>query len=106
MAIPSMDFRGNKFVNDDGTLSEVAQSFFDLLNTFLIKNFGAEGLVMSSQPTANVGVIQNNVTTGPTGLQTSTCQFGTMLYNQTTNKAMVALNDGAGNPIFKEITTI
>lgn len=105
MKVPSMDFRGQKIVNEDGTFSDVMQSFFNDLEIFLTKNIGDEGLVMPSQTTDNVDIIQNNVSIGPTEIETSTCEFGTLLYNEDTNKGMIALDDGSGNPIFKEIIT-
>ncbi len=106
MKIPIMDFRGNKFVNEDGTLTDVAQAFFDLLNTVLIKNIGDEGLVSPTQSASDIAIIQNNFTLSPTGLTTYTCDFGTIVYDSTNNKAKVALDDGMGAPIFKEILTL
>jgi len=106
MKIPSMDFRGNKFVNADGTLTDVAQSFFDLMNTVLIKNLGDEGVVVPSEDATNIGIIQNNKTISPTGIETNTCEFGTLIYDSTNNKLKVALNDGSGSPTFKEIVTL
>lgn len=103
--IPKMDFRGNKFTNEDGTLTEVAQSFFDLLSNVLIKNIGPEALVAPTQSATNINTIVNNVTTGPTGLTTYTCQFGTIIYDSDTNTTLVCLNNGSGVPVFKTITT-
>lgn len=107
--VPTMDFRGSKFVNEDGTLSEVAQSVFDALQTYIVKNLGNEGLVASTQssdPANNTILqIQNNTLTSPTGTPYKTCQFGTFLYNSYTGKQMVTVNPGGGVPIFKNILT-
>jgi len=106
-SIPSMDFRGTKFVNEDGTLSAPAQGFFDLLQKFLVKNIGEEGLVAASQTTGARLDIQNNFTTSVTNIDTYTCQFGTFLYDITTNKVYVTLNPGlTGKPVFTEIATV
>lgn len=105
MKIPSMDFRGQKVVNEDGTFTDSVQNFFDLLHTLLIQNLGDEGLVMATQSTSNILSIQNATTTGPTGTLTKSCEFGTMIYDSTTNQPKIALNDGSGNPLFKIINT-
>jgi len=106
MKIPSMDFRGQKVVNEDGTFTDVVQSFFDALNQTLTKEAGDEGLVMPTQTTDNMTVIQNNITKTPTGLEVRTCEYGTLIFDETTNKPMVAIDDGSGNPIFKEIVVM
>jgi len=102
--IPIMDFRGSKFVNPDGSLTDVAQSFFDLLQQILVNNIGTEGLVAPSQTAVGITQIQNNTTSSVTGLISNTCQFGTLLYDSDNNLLKVALNNGSGNPIFKTIT--
>lgn len=104
--IPSMDFRGNKFVNEDGTLSETAQAFFDLLQTSLIKIIGNEGLVAPSQTTANINIIQNNLQTSPTNIETNTCQFGTFVYDEDSNQVKVTVDKGDGTPLFKQVSLI
>lgn len=103
--IPIMDFRGSKFVNEDGTLSDVAQSFFDLLNTVLIKNIGSEGVIAPSQSASNIMIIQNNKTTNVVLNNSYTCQFGTLIYDNTNNKLVVSLDNGSGAPIFKNVLT-
>lgn len=103
--VPSMNFRGNKFVNEDGTLTDVAQGFFDLLNAYLVTNVGDEGLVVPSQASTDIVNIQNAKNKSDTGIESYKCQFGTFIYDLTTNKMKVALNAGAGIPIFKEILT-
>lgn len=103
--VPIMDFRGSKFVNEDGTLTDVAQSFFDLLTTVLIKNIGQEGIIVPSQSATNITTIQNNMTTNILLSNSYTCQFGTLLYDNTNNFLKVALNNGSNIPIFKTITT-
>jgi hypothetical protein len=104
MNIPTFDFRGNKFVNEDGKLSDVAQAFMDELINALIAGAGQEGLVSPTQNAANIVTIQNNQTTGPTGIISPTCDFGTSLYNSDANSIMFTINDGSGNPIFKTVT--
>jgi hypothetical protein len=103
--IPIMDFRGVKFVNDDGSLTDVAQAFFDSLQSILVRNFGEEGLVSPSQSASNITTIQNNQEEGPTGILSHTCKFGTFIYDSSNNKGKICLDDGSGNPIFKEILT-
>ena len=103
--IPSMDFRGNKFTNEDGTLTELGQQFFDLLHVCLQKIIGSEGLVAPTQPSSNITIIQDNIVVSPTGTETNTCQFGTLIYDSTLNELRVALNNGSGAPIFKQVNT-
>lgn len=104
--IPIMDFRGSKFVNEDGTLTEVSQSFFDLLTTILIKSIGQEGIVSPTQDSASIALIQDNqVSNVLTGNSSYTCQFGTLIYDSTNNKLIVALDDGFGIPVFKNVLT-
>jgi len=103
--LPNMDFRGQKFVNSDGTLTDTAQGFLDLLHLCLNKIIGMEGLVAPTQSSSNIAVIQNNKTTSPTGTQTNTCQFGTLIYDNVLNELRVALSDGSGLPVFKQVNT-
>ncbi len=104
--IPIMDFRGSKFVNEDGTLSDVAQSFFDLLTTVLIKNIGQEGIVSPTQSVSNITIIQDNQEKNIlTVNNVYTCKFGTLIYDSTNNKLVVSLDDGFGVPIFKNVLT-
>lgn len=104
--VPSMNFRGNKFVNEDGTLTAVAQGFFDLLNAYLVTNVGDEGLVAPSQTTSGLDIIRQAQSIRPTGQGSFTCQFGTIAYDASVNKLKVALDAGYPNPpIFKEIIT-
>ncbi len=108
VTVPSFDFRGNKFVNQDGTLTDVAQGFFDSLQNFLVKNIGEEGLVAPGQTTMNRLNIQNNIVVSQTGNVVYTCLPGTILYDYTTVQAYVALEAsvGTGIPIFKQIVTM
>jgi hypothetical protein len=106
MKVPSMDFRGQKFVDENGNLTSTAQSFFDMLQVLMVQNLGDEGLVMPTQSAADIVVIQDNTEANPNGLVTKTCEYGTMIYDETNNLAKVALNDGTGNPIFKQIVTM
>jgi len=105
MKIPTMDFRGNKFVNEDGTLSDVAQAFFDNLIDVLTKGAGDEGLQVPSQSNPDIITIQDHTVTGPTGISTKTCQFATLIGDTTNNKLMVALDNGSGTIVFKNILT-
>lgn len=106
MNVPSMDFRGQKFVDENGVLTPTAQSFFDMLQILMSQNLGNEGLVMPTQSATDITVIQDNTVTNPNGLVTKTCEYGTMIYDETNNLAKVALDDGTGNPIFKQIVTM
>lgn len=106
VSIPSMDFRGNKFTNEDGTLTETAQGFFDLLYKFMVKNLGEEGLVAPTQPTVNKNIIQDNTEFSPTGITTHTCKFGTILYDSDEQAVYIAVDNGSGLPIFKQVSLI
>lgn len=105
MMIPTMDFRGQQFVNEDGTLTAVAQSFLDSLLSLMQSNLGQEGLVMPPQKSSDITIIQNNINKSPTEIITYTCNYGTMIYDETNNVGKLALNNGSGVPIFKTIMT-
>lgn len=99
MNIPSLPVSG--FFNDDKTdLSPAWRQFFDLLINALNTNASNEGLVLPTQNSTNIAVIQGNQ------LQNLayTLQYGTGLYNSTANSIMFAVNNGTGAPIFKTVT--
>jgi len=101
--IPNMNFRGNKFVNEDGTLTDVAQGFFDLLNTALNNIVGNEGLVAPSQNNTNIVTIANNNVISQTGNVVYTCKPGTLIWN-TDNTQLIVAFPGTP-PVFKQILT-
>lgn len=81
------------------------ESLLTLLNSIL----GAEGLVMPSQPGANITIIQNNTIQTPNAnAPTYTCQFGTMIYQTDAmsgaTAVKIAVDDGTGVPTFKTVT--
>ena len=96
--IPIIDFRGKKFTDENGILTDAAQYFFDSLTTALIKNIGQEGLVAPTQTDSNITLIQNNISNNA-----YTCQYGTIIYDSSTNIGKIALNDGTGKPKFYNI---
>jgi len=101
MNIPTLDFGGTQFTDDNGMLTDVAQKFMDILVQVLMLNVGPEGFVVPSLSLSNINIVQNNQ-----DLQGNyTCQFGTMVYDTDNNQLKVALNNGSGIPIFKIVTT-
>lgn len=107
MAIRIPNLPTAKIVDENGFPTDDELTFRQALITLLQKNFGEEGLVAPTQSNAlmPVGVdyinqIQNNQL--PDGQYT--CQYGTILYNSTANSMMMAIDDGAGAPIFKTVT--
>ncbi len=101
MTLPIIDFRGTKIVNEDGTFSDVAQNYFDSLNSYLIGTIGSEGLVAPSQSASNISIIANNQNSSGG----YTCQFGTFIFNTDVNDPQVAINNGSGVPVFVSILT-
>lgn len=91
-------------VDESGFPTPEFLTFLQTLVSSMQKNFGDEGLVAPTQTAANITTIQNNTQTVPTG-SNYTCQFGTLIYDSNANTLRVALNDGAGAPTFKTITT-
>jgi hypothetical protein len=87
-----------------GMVSAQWKPILQQLLTTLIDNASDQGLVVPSQDATNVALIQNNVVSNPTGNQ-FTCQFGTLLYNTTTNQLLVALSN-AGVPTFHVVVVI
>lgn len=83
-------------------LSAVGKTFFETFINYFMTNFSSEGLVPPSQSAANITSIQNNRL--PNG--NYTCQFGTLIYNSTTNSLMVALNNGSNVPVFHTIMVV
>jgi hypothetical protein len=99
--------------DEKGVATDGESTFRRILITSLQKNFGNEGVVvptqpndaMSTPPTDYIDKIQNNTVYNPaTGANEYTCQFGTILYNSTANSIMIAIDNGAGAPIFKTVT--
>jgi hypothetical protein len=101
MNIPSLDLGGVQWVDGEGRLTDIAQSFMDLLLQVLTLNAGPEGLVAPSLSAANITVIQNN----QDDEGNYTCQFGTIVYDTDNNQLKVALNNG-GAPLFHVITVV
>jgi hypothetical protein len=104
MNIPTFDFRGNKFVNEDGKLTDVAQGFMDELINALIAAIGQEGSQVAQQSADNITTIQNNQIISATGIITNTAQYGTIMYDSTNNTGRFSINNGSNLPIFKTIT--
>lgn len=89
--------------NGQGTDDEM--TFRYTLITNLQRLMGNEGLVAPLQDSTHITTIQNNTTKNPaTGANVPTCAPGTLIYNTTTDKLMVAILV-AGVPVFKEILT-
>lgn len=100
-----------KIVDEQGFPSADEQMFRQALITLLQNLFGEEGLVMPSQTTTDITTIQNNQETIPSGssgtdITVNTCAFGTMIYDETTGQAKIAVEDPltSGIPVFKVVT--
>lgn len=80
-------------------LTAVGKNFFETFINYFFKNFSSEGLVSPTQSTSDINSIQNNT------LQNGnfTCQYGTFIYNSTTNNLMVCLNNGSNVPQFYNV---
>lgn len=94
-----------QIVDPDGNATDDELTFRHGLVTSLQKNFGNEGVVVPTQTATAITQIQNNSYPDPlTGAPVYTCQFGTILYNSTANSIMIAVDNGAGVPLFKTVT--
>lgn len=105
-----------KIVDENGNPTDDEIQFRQALITLLQNVLGEEGLIMPSQNSASVTLIQNNTqeVPGASDSPVYTCQFGTMIYRPSTTKfpvapndaVLVSMNDGTVNqaPIFKTIT--
>ncbi len=98
MNFPIFDFGGIQFTDDQGKLTDVAQKLMDLLLKTLISGVGTEGFAISQLSSADIAVVQNNRDSSGN----FTCQFGTVVYDTTTNQLKVAKNS-AGAPVFTVI---
>ena len=89
----------------DGNPTQAELNFRQMLLQQLQLLMGNEGMVMPTQSSDNITTIQNNSTLTPgTNITTYPCQFGTFIYNETSNSIQVAVNDGTGKPVFKTVT--
>ena len=107
-----------QIIKPDGTPTDEEQTFRQALLTLLEQIAGNEGLVMPSQPVANVLTIQNHVVQTPdASTKTYTCAYGTLLYqvnddsptpHPIKDEVVVAVNDaGSPNkPKFKQIVLL
>lgn len=92
-----------QMVNKEGYPTDDELTFRQSLITNLQTLFGTEGVVVPTLTAAQITTIQNNtITVGANSF--FTCQFGTMVYNSTANSIMIAVDDGAGAPLFKTVT--
>lgn len=95
------------YIDNNGMPYMEFLTFLQTLTSNLQNYFGDEGLVAPSQTAANVLIIQNDTNPNPSGgAPIYNCEFGTILYESDTRKMKVAINDGTGKPIFKEINLI
>jgi hypothetical protein len=98
MNIPNLPI--GEVLKEDKNFTDAFLDFFITLIKTLQLNLGNEGLVPPTQTAANISTIQDNQL--PNG--SYTCQFGTILYDSTNNTMRMAIDDGAGAPIFKTVT--
>ncbi len=96
-----------KMVDKEGDPTDNEMTFRQALITSLQSYMGNEGLVAPSQNSTNITAIQNNRVPNPvTGVPDAySCEPGTIIYNTTTNKLMVAVLV-AGVPTFQTITSV
>ncbi len=98
--VPSLQF--GKIVEPDGGPTDEELTFRQSLVDSLQNYMGDEGLVMPSQTTADILKIQNHqVNQG--GNMAYTCAYGTLIYNSTKNDIEVAVDNGSGEPVFKQV---
>lgn len=83
-------------------LSESWTNFLNQLIKELQTNTSNEGLVAPTQSAANITTIQGNQLSNGQ----YTCQYGTIVYNSTAKSMMMAVDNGAGVPIFKTVTLV
>lgn len=101
MNIPTIDFGGSQFTDDNGMLTDIAQKFMDLLVQLLMLNVGPEGFAVTQLSSANINIVEGN----QDSRGNYTCQYGTLVYDTDNNQLKVALNNGMNVPVFKVITT-
>lgn len=80
MNVPN--FIHDKFVDENGYLTDGWRLFFNQLINEMNENLSQEGIVMPSQTTDNADIIKTDALNG------------TILYDSTTNELKVRLNDG------------
>ena len=98
--VPSLQF--GKIVEQDGGPTDEELTFRQGLVDSMQSYMGDEGLVMPSQTTADLTIIQNHqVDQG--GNLAYTCANGTLLYNSTKNDIEVSVDNGASAPVFKQV---
>ena len=94
------NFENLPIIQAGGVWSDTWSLIMQQLLSTLQTNFGPEGLVAPTLTAAQITAVQNNQL--PNGA--FTCQYGTIVYNSTANSMMMAVNNGAGAPIFKTVT--
>lgn len=80
MNVPN--FIHDKFVDENGYLTDGWRLFFNQLINEMNENLSQEGIVMPSQTTDNADIIKTDALNG------------TILYDSTTNELKVRLSDG------------
>lgn len=97
-----------QIVDKNGNPTDDELTFRQALITSLQRNFGNEGIVAPTQDATNITAIQNNQLPDPvTGIPNQySCAYGTFLYDSSTNTMRVAIDNGAGAPIFKTLVLI
>lgn len=89
-----------QLIDETGHATDDFLTYLQALTQSLQQNYGAEGLVMPTQTDTNITTIQNN----QDQQGRYTCQYGTLIYDETNNSIRVAVNNGADAPIFKTVT--
>jgi len=88
-----------KLVDESFNATDDELTFRHTLITCLQKNFGNEGVVIPTQDSANIAIIEANQNEN---LQ-YTCQAGTFIYDSDTDTVKVSILV-AGVPVFKTVT--
>lgn len=98
--IPNLPF--GQLIDDKGFPTDDFLTFMQALVGNLENFIGNEGLVMPTQSSQNITEIANNVDEN----QRKTLAFGTLIYDADNRKILASIDDGTGNPIFKEVNLI
>jgi len=89
--------------DSNGNPTDDELTYRQSLNTNLQTLFGKEGVVVPTLTATQITTIEgNSIGTGANLLYTT--QYGTIVYNSTANSIMIAVDDGAGAPLFKTVT--
>lgn len=104
MNIPSLPF--GQIVDKDGNPTDSYLIFLQNLLTALQSAIGPSGNECQQLLAADITTIQDATIVDPSNALAViyTCQYGTRVYDSTNNVIKIAIDNGAGAPIFKTVT--